>query len=172
MLDDNLEQRVRAAIDNYPTPPKPKSSPRLDRVEMAIIMLGVMLIIMGWLAGCAPVQAHTEWANGVPVTSDMHSRNGKNLCCGEGDCHMIDPGRIVGAGKTGLIVNLREAWVADLKRYNEHSQITASQWIERHAPPAGDAEIPEEITSPSPDGRIWLCWWGGEAKCFFVPMGA
>lgn len=29
--------------------------------------------------------------------------------------------------------------------------------------------IPFSEATPSPDGRYWICQWGGARKCFFAP---
>lgn len=32
-----------------------------------------------------------------------------------------------------------------------------------------DELVPYAEAQPSPDGRFWICIWGGTRKCFFAP---
>lgn len=85
-------------------------------------------------------QAHQKLASNEWI--DRSSNKKGERCCDAGkDCHSLAPERVVPA-EGGVNVTMDDGRTLF---------------------------IPGQEIMPSEDGKYWLCYWGGRARCFFAP---
>lgn len=86
------------------------------------------------------ILAHQKLASDGWVDRSKN-KNGERCCDSGKDCHTIMPERVAHVPR-GVNVTLEDGRVLF---------------------------IPGQEIMPSEDGRYWLCYWGGQVKCFFAP---
>lgn len=103
---------------------------------------GLAILLLLGLGFCAVALAHDSW-----ISRGGHRNSAGEWCCGEGDCVVIAPGRVVVTAAGYAIVG----------------------------PTAGASGMPAEVVpfseaQPSPDGAYWRCKRAdGSRRCFFAP---
>jgi hypothetical protein len=124
---------------------------RGDNSSVAILFIFGIALAFVLFFSFTPAFPHDFWTDGHAVDPKT-----KALCCGQDDCHLITPDR-VHITSEGFVLNLKGAWAAD-KRYPAL------------APPDEPVTVEVSRMQPSPDREYWLCYWGGDVKCFFGPF--
>jgi len=104
-----------------------------------------------------PVYAHDYWGNGQEVDKIT-----KRLCCGQNDCHRIDPARVSYTSR-GIELNLQGAWPVQRNR-------DTGATYDSLGPPITTQFLPADHEQPSPDGDYWVCYYQSQVQCFFGPV--
>jgi hypothetical protein len=117
-------------------------------MRFSLLIIGALLGLLGLLLiGTVYLQAH-DLGNGVQgdtwTNGEKVNPATKYKCCGENDCHLALP--------DGL-EQVDGGWRVKMRTYKQ-------EWV----------MVPDAQVQPSPDGKFWVCEWGGEVRCFFVPM--
>jgi hypothetical protein len=106
----------------------------LKRLVVGVVVVGVLLI------GSPAASPHgsAQWI----ADGRYQSPEDGTLCCGEQDCHPVDPSTV---------------------RMLEGD-------YEVPLPGAGAAiRYPVDWTQESENAFAWVCIWGGKVRCFFMP---
>lgn len=91
--------------------------------------------------------AHDSWINRKGLKNPVDG----SLCCGEGDCGMLDPGSVK----------------LTSQGYEIHGFVTIDGTGARERV---DEVVPMSEAQPSPDGESWRCKrYDGSRRCFFTP---
>ena len=111
------------------------------------------LAVMAVIALTTPTMGHEKWKNGEAIDKQT-----KQFCCSEADCHDLEDWRVHYNPDGTVTLDLRGAWQG------------RGQPVYSPSAPTDLVTIPSEREMPSPDGYYWVCYWGGEVKCFFGPL--
>lgn len=105
----------------------------------------IFVLLAVWISKATAHDA-ADW-----IRSGDYKNAAGELCCGERDCG-VKVGGSVQRVSGGYRVN------ADFKvGAGEASRVYHVVEF-----------VPDQEATPSPDGEVWRCEWGGKRKCFFV----
>lgn len=76
------------------------------------------------------------------IQRGYYTNSAGDLCCGERDCFELEDVDV----KFGYLKTVPGFFIGPIGMF-----------------------VPLSEAQPSPDGKYWLCQWGGERKCFFAP---